>query len=145
MVGSSSSTVKAAAITPPPITVEGSVITADSASNYVIAGQTLAPGGSAIVVGGTTISLAAGGTELIEGTMTMAESTGIGGIIWSILGGGATGTETSDAAGRTGSSSSSATPTLLQTSDVVRIRPFWTNVALSIGLCSVALMWSNYG
>lgn len=146
VVGSSSSTlVKAAATVPPPITVGSSVITADSASHYDIAGQTLAPGSSGIVVGGTTISLASGGTQLIEGTKTIAESTGIGGIIWSILGGSTIATATSNAAGRTGSLNSSTGPTFQPSSGVARIQPFWAAIVIPAALCSAALMWSNYG
>ena len=146
VVGSSSSTlVKAAATVPPPITVGSSVITADSASHYDIAGQTLAPGSSGIVVGGTTISLASGGTQLIEGTKTIAESTGIGGIIWSILGGSTIATATSNAAGRTGSLNSSTGPTFQPSSGVARIQSFWAVIVIPAALCSAALMWSNYG
>lgn len=146
VVGSSSSTlVKAAATVPPPITVGNSVITADSASHYDIAGQTLAPGSSGIVVGGTTISLASGGTQLIEGTKTIAESTGIGGIIWSILGGSTIATATSNAAGRTGSLNSSTGPTFQPSSGVARIQSFWAVIVIPAALCSAALMWSNYG
>ncbi|KAE8446266.1 hypothetical protein EG329_012352 [Mollisiaceae sp. DMI_Dod_QoI] len=144
-VGSSSYTLAKAATVPPPITVGSSVITADSASHYVIAGQTLAPGGSEIVVSGTTISLASGGTQLIEGTKTIAELTGIGGIIWSILGGSTTETATSNAPGRTRSSNSSTAPTFQQSSGLVRIRPSWAAVMISATLCSAALMWSNSG
>ncbi|CZR54903.1 uncharacterized protein PAC_04788 [Phialocephala subalpina] len=135
VVGSSSSTlVKAVTTMPPPITVGSSVITADSASHYVIADQTLAPGGSGIVVGGTTISLASGGMQLIEGTKTIAEATGIGGVIWSILGGGATGTATGNAVERTGSLNSSTGPTFQQSSGVARIRPFWAAVVIPAAL-----------
>ena len=146
VVGSSSSTlVKAAATVPPPITVGSSVITADSASHYDIAGQTLAPGSSGIVVGGTTISLASGGTQLIEGTKTIAESTGIGGTIWSILGGSTIATATGNAAGRTGSLNSSTGPTFQPSSAVARIQPFRAAIVIPAALCSAALMWSNYG
>ncbi|KAH9217837.1 hypothetical protein DL95DRAFT_385960 [Leptodontidium sp. 2 PMI_412] len=110
VVGDSSSTLNNAA---PVATIGGSVVTADSASNYIIGGQTLAPG-SEIVVGGTTISLASGGTQLIEGTKTMVQSTGIGGIIWSVFGG-----TTATSVGETGA----ASPTYVQASIAGRLSP----------------------
>ena len=79
----------------PSITVAGSTITANSASEYVIGSQTLAPG-SSIVVSGSTYSLAPSGTALVvdsgngastltiaaasaagESTLNVASSTGI--------------------------------------------------------------------
>jgi len=41
----------------PLLTIGGSTITANSASQYLISGQTLIPGGSAIIVSRTPISL----------------------------------------------------------------------------------------
>ncbi|MCJ1335629.1 hypothetical protein MMC09_000901 [Bachmanniomyces sp. S44760] len=54
---------------PPPITVGGSIVTPNSASQYIIAGQTLAPG-SEIIVSGTPISLAPSGSALVVGSST---------------------------------------------------------------------------
>lgn len=140
IVGASSSTlVNAPAPTPPPITVGNSVITADSASRYVIAGQTLVPGGPGIIVGGTTISLAPGGTQLVEGTKTIAQSTGIGGIIWSFMGGGPTGTATSSNAGSTGSLNSTGT-IIQQASGVAGLRSFWATFMIPAVLCSAAMI-----
>ncbi|KAG4439852.1 hypothetical protein IFR05_004665 [Cadophora sp. M221] len=113
VVGDSSSTLRLAAVA----TIGGFVVTADSASNYVIGGQTLAPG-SEIVVSGTTISLASGGT-LIEGTKTMVQSTGIGGIIWSVFGGTAT---------------EAASPTYVQASVAGRSSPSFLIIFLSVVL-----------
>ena len=55
---------------PPPITIAGSTILLDTLSNYVLGTQTLAPGGTLIVVAGTTISLAPLATALIIGSIT---------------------------------------------------------------------------
>ncbi|KAK4505337.1 hypothetical protein PRZ48_003300 [Zasmidium cellare] len=55
----------------PTFNVGGSSVTANSASQYVVGGQTLAPG-SAIVVSGTTISLASGGSQLVVGSSTVS-------------------------------------------------------------------------
>ena len=62
----SSSTMSAAA----PLTFGLQTITADSQGRYIVAGQTLTPGGSAITVSGTAISLAAAGSEAFVGTST---------------------------------------------------------------------------
>jgi hypothetical protein len=108
------------------------VITADSASNYIIAGQTLAPGGSAINVDGTTISLAAAGTQIVDGTKTVVQSTGVGGIIWSVFGGA---TPTGSAAGN----GSSAAPTYVQASEVGTNRPFWALGVVGAMCCMVLI------
>ncbi|MCJ1465894.1 hypothetical protein MMC07_004513 [Pseudocyphellaria aurata] len=52
----------------PLITIGNAVITPNAASQYVIAGQTLVPGGSAITVSGTRISLAPHASAVIVGT-----------------------------------------------------------------------------
>ena len=95
-VGTLTPTLRAASTTgpgkisgkPPVMTIDGSIVSANSASDYVIDGQTLSPG-TRIVVSGTTISMAPGATELIVGTTTeVAVSRGtVGGYIWSALGG----------------------------------------------------------
>ncbi|MCJ1422413.1 hypothetical protein MMC29_000293 [Sticta canariensis] len=54
----------------PLITIGNSVITPNTASQYVIAGQTLVPGGTAITVSGTRISLAPRATNIVIGTST---------------------------------------------------------------------------
>lgn len=51
----------------PTLTLGDSTLTANSASQHVVGGQTLAPG-SDIVVSGTSISLTSGGSQLIVGT-----------------------------------------------------------------------------
>lgn len=53
----------------PLLTLGDSTVTANSASEYVVGDQTLAPG-SAIVVSGTTISLASGASQLVVGSVT---------------------------------------------------------------------------
>lgn len=69
--------------TPPPLTIGSSVITADSSSQYIIDSHTLVPGGSAITVSGTRISLAPGATELIAGSKTaIATSGSTGDSVW---------------------------------------------------------------
>lgn len=55
---------------PAAITIGSSVVTANSASQYVIGLQVLAPGGSAIVSEGTTYSLAASGSALVANGAT---------------------------------------------------------------------------
>ena len=54
-------------LTPPPLTFGSQTFTADSASNYIVNGQTLVPGAPAITVSGTPISLAPGATQAIVG------------------------------------------------------------------------------
>ena len=50
--------------------VAGSTYAADSSSNFVVASQTLTPGGIPIIVSGTTISIALGGLAAIVGSST---------------------------------------------------------------------------
>ncbi|KAK4501408.1 hypothetical protein PRZ48_007217 [Zasmidium cellare] len=57
--------VQAAQTPAPQITVGGSTIGADDSGNFVVGSQTLAPGGSAITVDGSTLSLAPSGTGLV--------------------------------------------------------------------------------
>lgn len=68
----------------PAITFDGSTYTADASSDFIINGQTLAPGGI-ITVSGTPISYASGGGDVAIGTST--EPVGIGGLIMSGIGG----------------------------------------------------------
>ncbi|MCJ1245697.1 hypothetical protein MMC30_002901 [Trapelia coarctata] len=70
---------------PQVITLNGQIITANSASDYFYGGQTLVPGGAAITVSGTPISLGAAGTDVVVGTST--EGVGLGGLIISGFGG----------------------------------------------------------
>ena len=69
----------------PTITFDGSTYTADASSDFVIDGQTLAPGG-VITVNGTPISYAAAGTDVVIGKST--EAVGVGNFIMSGLGNG---------------------------------------------------------
>jgi hypothetical protein len=78
---------------PQEITLAGQTITANSESEFVIGTQTLSPGGSAITLGGTPVSLASGATEVIVGGTT----TPVGSIIMSVFNGGPDMTETSSA------------------------------------------------
>jgi len=57
------------------ITFGGSTYTANSASDFVIASQTLTPGG-ALTIGGTPISYAPGGSDVVIGSSTEAVNMG---------------------------------------------------------------------
>ena len=73
-------TPKSAKTTPSPRTIAGQTITANSASTYVTPGQTLTPGGSAITVSGTRISLAPYVLQVVMGTSSFKfGSSGSGG------------------------------------------------------------------
>ena len=72
----------------PTITFDGSTYTADASSDFVIDGQTLAPGG-VITINGTPVSYAAAGTDVVIGTST--EAVGMGNLIMSGLGNGPNG------------------------------------------------------
>ena len=85
------------------ITIVEATLTANSASDFVIDGQTLAPG-AAITVSGTEISLSPKGTDVVLGTST--ESVGLGGMIISGFGVGAGLTVTTGS----GSANASAIP-----------------------------------
>lgn len=87
VIGSSTESFSYAKITSSPavITFDGSTYTADTLSDFIINGQTLAPGG-VITVSGTPISYASGGTDVVIGTST--EAVGIGGLIMSGFSGG---------------------------------------------------------
>ena len=71
-----------AAPNPDTITINGEVLTANSDGDFVIGTQTLTPGGPAITVSGTVISIAEGATELVIGTSTSQ----LGGLIASFFG-----------------------------------------------------------
>ena len=69
------------------LTFDATTYTANSESDYIIAGQTLRPGGSAITVSNTPLSLITQGSEvIIGGTTTIAETIGLGGYIMSGFG-----------------------------------------------------------
>jgi len=71
----------------PKFTIGSSIVTPNSASEYIVASQTLRPG-AAITVSGSVISLASHATEIVIGTSTQtaAYHQGFGGYIWSALG-----------------------------------------------------------
>ena len=56
----------------PGFTVGAEVVTANSASRYVAGGQILIPGGPAVTVSGTRLSLAPNGGQVIVGSSTIA-------------------------------------------------------------------------
>ncbi|TKA70725.1 hypothetical protein B0A55_07561 [Friedmanniomyces simplex] len=119
IVGSSTSTIGQQQIsgTPPAFTIGSSVIAANSESQYLIDSRTLVPGGSAITVSGTVISLASGATEVVIGTSIEEITSGLGGYIWSGLGAGPT---ASSAA--VGSTSGSSSPGSMSTSAGIAVQ-----------------------
>ena len=54
-------------VTPAPITIGMQTVTPNSVSQYLIANQTLVPGGPALIVFGTLVSLALGATAVVVG------------------------------------------------------------------------------
>lgn len=78
---------------PATLTINGITVTPNLASNYVVETQTLKPGGPAITVSGTRISLASGAAAVVVGSKTSALSTattttmGIGDYVWAGLAG----------------------------------------------------------
>ena len=91
VVGTSTSTLHYATVTPfvaATMTFNGSTYTADASSDFIIAGQTLTPGGI-ITVSGTPISYAAAGTNVVIGSST--EAIGFRGLFMSGFGSGAGG------------------------------------------------------
>jgi hypothetical protein len=74
----------------PTLTLAGATATLNSASEYVIDGQTLTPGGNAITLSGARISLAPGATAVVIGSSTSAlpaASTNIGDYVWAGIAG----------------------------------------------------------
>jgi hypothetical protein len=75
---------------PPVVTLAGATATLNSASEYVIEGQTLTPDGNAITVSGTHINLVPGATAVVIGSLTSAlpaASTNIGDYVWAGIAG----------------------------------------------------------
>lgn len=76
---------------PPPatLTINGMTATVNSASAYVLETQTLKPGGPAITVSGTRISLASNAATVVVGSQTSAlsKTMGIGDYVWAGLAG----------------------------------------------------------
>ncbi|OWP03911.1 hypothetical protein B2J93_5870 [Marssonina coronariae] len=204
VIENSSATLARPATPPPPaLTIGSSTFSADSASRYMIEGQTLAPGssitigsgaattvialhtgaGPVLVVGGSSatllrpatprlpavtlgisadavagqthspgassLGLASGGSQLVEGaaTVTPARSTGRGGIISSVLDGvpAATATATGTAAdtptaAETGAGGASATPAT-QRAVGASVGKSWAAVSGAGLLCIVVLGW----
>jgi cobalamin biosynthesis Mg chelatase CobN len=64
-----------------PVTIGGETITANSASQYVISGQTLRPGGPAITVDGTTVSLLPSATAIVVNGVTSTLSRVYGALV----------------------------------------------------------------
>jgi hypothetical protein len=74
----------------PTLTLAGATATLNSASEYVIDGQTLTPGGNAITLSGARISLAPGATAVVMGSSTSAlpaASTNIRDYVWAGIAG----------------------------------------------------------
>lgn len=75
----------------PTPTIGGTIVTPNGAGAYIVASQTLVPGGSAITVSGTRYSLASGDSYLVVGSVTetfasQTTASGLGGYIISGLG-----------------------------------------------------------
>ena len=88
---------------------DGETLTQDGSSGFIFSSQTLIPGGSAITVDGTRVSLASGATEVVFGSVTefLTTTAGMGDIIMSGFGDGpqataTTATETGPAMSFTG-------------------------------------------
>ncbi len=62
--------------TPPTLTIGNNIFTANTASQYLVGGQTLMAGSPAITISGTVISLGAGNPELVIGTSTEGPALG---------------------------------------------------------------------
>ena len=104
VVGSSTFALSAggAVIQTPVVTVDNSIYTENSASVFVIGGQTLTPGGE-IIVSGTALSLLPGGSVVVVGSQTetlspaspaASDGSGLGGLIYSAFNGGNTASTT---------------------------------------------------
>ena len=74
---------------PATLTINGITVTPNSASNYVVETQTLKPGGPAITVSGTRVSLASDAGALVIGSQTslLSTTTGIGDYVWAGIAG----------------------------------------------------------
>ncbi|MCJ1475657.1 hypothetical protein MMC13_004320 [Lambiella insularis] len=84
VIGTKTIPLTPSAATLPLLTIASSTLTANSASDFVYGTQTLAPGGPAITVAGTPLSLAPAATQVVLGS---SETVGLGGVIVSLLGG----------------------------------------------------------
>ncbi|KAI9740163.1 MAG: hypothetical protein M1834_004741 [Cirrosporium novae-zelandiae] len=73
--GGGATETQAATIAPAVITIGTTAYTANTGDEFTIGTQTLAPGPSAITVGGTTVSLAMSGTAVVVGSNTIALTT----------------------------------------------------------------------
>lgn len=74
---------------PPTITLAGATAALSSAFEHVVEGQTLTPGGPAITVSGTRISLASDAAAVVVGSSTsfLAKPTGVGDLVWAGIAG----------------------------------------------------------
>jgi uncharacterized protein YodC (DUF2158 family) len=74
---------------PATLTINGVTVAPNSASNYVIETQTLKPGGPAITVSGTRISLASDAGAIVVGSQTsvLSTTTGVGDYVWAGIAG----------------------------------------------------------
>ena len=77
LVGTETQLLRPASVTPPPsLTFHGSLLTADGGGKFIIADQTLTPGG-AITVSGTRISVAPDGSVAVVGTSSQLLTHGL--------------------------------------------------------------------
>ncbi|KAG6999235.1 hypothetical protein G7Y79_00036g071910 [Physcia stellaris] len=73
VIGDSTEILSSPSVTAAPVlTINNQPVTANSASEYIIQGQTLIPGGPAITVSGTPISLAPSASDVVVGSSTEA-------------------------------------------------------------------------
>ena len=111
----------------PVLTINNQPVRPNSASEYIIEGQTLIPGGPAITVSGTPISLAPSASNVVVGSSTEA----LGPIIMGGFGPSAT-------AGSIGSGSANSTATSSEAftggAGLARKTDGWTVVAVGLGM-----------
>ena len=129
VIGGSTKFISSPSVTAAPVlTINNQPVTANSASEYIIQGQTLIPGGPAITVSGTPISLAPSASDVVVGSSTEA----LGPIIMDGFGpSGAT-------AGSMGSGSANSTATSPEAftggAGLVRKIKVWRVAAVGLGI-----------
>ena len=78
VIGTSTQTLASAVITPADIITVGGVIATANPSGFTIAGSTVIPGAKGVVVNGTVVSLAPGGTLFVGNSSTVLPTSGPG-------------------------------------------------------------------
>ena len=120
----------------PLLTLGPSTYTASSNSEYIIGGQTLRPGASAIEVSGTPISLDPQGTVLVlGGSTTIAETLGLGGYVMSGFDGSPQSTTSASASsGTTGAPSAVPSPSVGRKPADPLLSVTWMGMAICLAL-----------